>query len=476
MALNCALFSAYLARRVPNWMPEFVKDMFPRDVTHLSLYPNKSWDSFTGTEHTWDRFHLAMPNDAGDWEQMSSMDCGFQICDPEQRQIDWGTTRAVFGKYRRSWQTRILCFDQFRHIEEAKQQVTILWNELRKVPEYIQADWLKFQQVFGQIGNLTGSGGLAICGASKIASSNSNSGLTLTQNTFNSGAGGLQVLNLGSDSNLPTSKLTMNYLESLLPPLLYNGYSDGEFTPTATGQVITDMNTTMELCNANPALTGMYQAADFEKGGKFFAYGAMKGCGNFLFKITPYPPRFYRTSAGTLTRVWPFQNTTTTTGIMPALDPQYDAAPFQISVIPHRKTRTIFTGECPDIHPEFKFGKRDLWGKWNWCGDAYLSGLDPTTGQTCTMANPRRNKGYFYADFEAGVMNERPELETVILHQREPMAVADLPRSAGNPVTSPPTFTTQTLLPYNPFCNPNPYTDFTDTSPTDPGGFGPDAG
>ena len=475
MALNCQMFSNYLFRRVPNFMPIIERDMFPTETVNLDLYENAPWESFTGTEHTWDRFHLAMPNDAGDWEQLSSVECGFASCDPEARQIDWGTTRAVFGKYRRTWKTRILCLDQLRNVEEAKQQFNILFQELKKIPNYVMGDWLKFQQVFGQIGNQTGSGGLAICGAAKISSSNPNSGLTLTAATFGGNQAGLQVLSLGSDANLPTSKLSMPYLQSLVPPLQYNGYFRGDFTPTGTFQCLTDMQSMMELCNANPALTSMYNTADFEKGGKFFKYGAMSGCGNFMFKVQPYPPRFYRTSTGTLTRVWPFQNSTTTTGIMPALDPQYDAAPFQISVIPNRMARIIYGGQVPEIHPELKFRGRTF-GKWQWCGDAYLEGYDPTTGQTCTMGNPRRNKGYLYVDFENGSQNVKPELETVILHQRESTPVADMPRAAGNPITSPPTFNAQSLLPYNPFCNPYPLTDLQDVSPLDPGGFGPDSG
>ena len=97
-----------------------------------------------------------------------------------------------------------------------------------------------------------------------------------------------------------------------------------------------------------------------------------------------------------------------------------------------------------------KFGSRDLYGKWNWINDAYLQAFDPNTGAACNMENPVRNKGYFLADFEAGMRNVRPELEAVIIHKREPQGVADLPRAAASP-----SMIYQSLLPYNSFCDTN---------------------
>lgn len=415
-------------------MREFVKDLLPRDVPFLSLYENKVWDSFTGDTHTWDRIHVAMPNDAGDWEQMDATACAMAICDPESRQIDWGATRASFHKFRRAWKTRILCLDQLRHVEEAEQQLEAIWQGLAKVPEYIQADWLKYQQALG-------SDFIYPCSSSVAP-------VTTTAAMF---TGGLNLFNIGA-GNLPTSKLVMPFLMQQIPRLQYNGYFDGEFVPAGMFKLITDIQTAYDLCNGNPALTQMFQAADFEKGGKYFKYGAMMGCGNFLIQIHPYPPRFNpTTTAGVLRRVWPFQNMPTTVGMRPTVDPQYENACYQISVIPHRKAREIYTGEIPSIHPEFKFGSRDLWGKWKWINDAYLVAFDPNDGTSCEMENPRRNKGYFLADFEAGVRNTRPELECVILHQREKQAMVDLPRCADCTEWNE-TATYQSLLPYNSFC------------------------
>ena len=438
MAINCSQFSSYLFRRTPNFLSELVKDRYPRDMIYSQTYPFRAWPSFHGTELTWDRLHVNMPNDMGDWEQMRSEDCSINVCDPEPRQVDWGSSRYVFGKFRRRWQTRPLCMDQIRHIEEAKQQVKAIYEGLSKVPEYVKAEFMKYQCA-------AGSNYIYSCGA----------GLVTTAVTSGMFTAGLSTLNVGASANLPTSKLTMNYLQQYAPQLQYQGYFNGDWTPAGVFKCITDMQTVQELCNGNPALAGMYQAADFEKGGKFFKYGAMMGCGNFIFQIHAYPARFYYSgSGGLLNRVMPFQNETATVGSQPVLDPQYLNAPYQLSHVPHTGSREVYRGEIPELGGETKFGRRDLWGKWNWCNDPVFMAYDPNSGTICTQNNVARNKGYFWADFEAGIQNTRPELELMILHQRETTPVADMPRSAGAGTV--PVLTAQSLLPYNAYCNPTP--------------------
>lgn len=437
MAIDCLKFSSFLFRRTPNFLKEVVTDMIPRDVVWTSLYQNKTWDSFTGTTHTWDRIHVAHSNDAGDWETVDAGACVMNICDPSARSIDWGSTRNTFSKFRRSYKTRILCLDQLRNVEEATEQLDAIWKGLARVPEDVNSNFLRYNAALG-------SNKIYICGSAGTT-------VTTTASMFTNG---LSIVDLGGSGSLPTSKLQMPYLQQQIPSLQYNGYFEGDFTPTGKFQLVSDMQSIMELCNANPALTQMYNSADFEKGGQYFQYGAMMGCGNFLFKIDPFPARFYHAGNGKLRRVWPFPNVAATVGIKPQLDPLYEAAPYQMSIIPHRLARTIFVGEIPSIHPEFKFGARDLYGKWTWINDAFLQGYDPNTGATCTMENPRRNKGYFLADFEAGVQNARPELECVIFHVREAATVADVPRvNAATQWNT--TATYQSLLPYNSFCDSN---------------------
>jgi hypothetical protein len=377
--------------------------------------------------------HVAMPNDAGDWEQMDAGACAMNICDPSSRQIDWGSTRSNVNKFRRRWKTRILCLDQLRHVEEAQAQLEAIWKGLAKVPEFVNSNFIRYQQALG-------ANFLYICGSSDLT-------VTPTAATFTDG---LTKINLGSTANLPTSKLQVPYLMRRIPQLQYDGYFDGEFVPTGKFKVLTGIQDAYDMANGNPALAAMYDAADFEKGGKFYQYGAMMGVGNFLLQIDPYPARFQHIGSGVLQRVWAFQNVPATVGLKPAVDPAYENAEYQITVIPHRKARESYIGEIPSIHPQMKFGSRDLYGKWNWINDAFLQAFDPNTGAACSMENPVRNKGYFLSDFEMSLRNVRPELEAVIIAKREPQGVADLPRAAASP-----SMVYQSLLPYNSFCDSN---------------------
>lgn len=439
-ATQCQNLSSFLFRRTPNFLEELEKDYYPRDFPMISLYETGQWPSFHGTEMTWDRVHVMMPQDAGDWEQMHADDCTMAMCNPEPRQIDWGSSRYVFGKFRRRWQTRVLCLDQLRHIEMAKEQVSMIYEGLSNVPEFVIADWLKLQQILGATNlYIAGSGLLSTPVTSAMFPAN----------------GGLQQLQLPSTTLLPTSKVTMPYLQQFFYPLMQQGYFKGDFMPTGKMEVQVDIDTQTELTNQNPSLSSMYDAADFEKGGKFFKYGVMGGCGNMLFKPFIYPPRFYHSGNGLLTRVWPFQNTPATVGGQATPDPQYIAAPYQISGIVHPKARKVLHGEVPSMGGNVKFGTRGLWGQWQWWNGDYIAGYDPNTGTVCQYDNRARNYGQFWADFEAGVQNTHPEFEAMFLHLRQPPAVADVPIS-NNATPQNTTLTAQSLLPYNPFCNPNP--------------------
>ena len=107
---------------------------------------------------------------------------------------------------------------------------------------------------------------------------------------------------------------------------MYNGYLNQEFLPQGKFTITTDIQTQRELANHNPALSQMYNAADFVKGGKFYAYGVMSGVGNWLFKVDPEPMRFQHIGNGVLRRLFPYPNVATTMGKMQVFDPAYKNA------------------------------------------------------------------------------------------------------------------------------------------------------
>lgn len=411
--------------------------------SYSGIYPVQDWPSFTGTEHTWDKIHVTMPNDDGCWDAMDASTstgghCAVQpMCDPTRLMLGWGSTRSTYVKYHRDYSTPPFCFDRIRHVEEAVEQLGAIIQGLKKVPDNIVSDFLRLLA-------LRQSDKIFICGSTLTE-------LTTTASMFQ---GNCSKLVLGS-TGIPTSKLSMQYLNHYFPTLLYQGYFNNEFTPTGHYEVMTDIQTQQELCNANPALSAMYHSADFAKGGKFFGYGVMAGCGQMLFHIDETPLRFVSLGGGSFKRIWPFQNVAATIGLKPQFDPAYENAPYQLSHVYNRAARKIFAGTTDSVNPEMKFMARDLMGKWSWKNPDAFQTADPNTGSVCTIYNDKKNKGYFLSEFELGAKTEFPAIEMWILHLREPQAVADVPRVAT--ITWPTSISTgtgyQTVAPYNSFCD-----------------------
>lgn len=434
-AVDCSKFNDFLFRRTPHWDHELTKDRFPTGMAYLGLYQTETWPSFTGYQHTWDQVHVTVPSDDGNWEAINSDACATNICDPGRVMTGWGSTRNTYTKYHRDYQSPVFCFDQLRHVEEAVQQLEGIIKGHRKIPDQVSSDFIRLR-------SLQGADKLYICGSA------------LTELTVGSGVTfpTTRQINLLSSANLPTSKITMPYLQHYAPQLLYKGYFDQEFVPDGKFLMFGDIQSIMELCNANPALTQMYNAADFAKGGKFFQFGAMTACGNFIFKVDPTPLRYQRLNgSGLLGQVLPYQNVAATVGKKPQFDPNYELAPYQLFHIYARAARKVFIGDAgTPVSKDMPFMTRNLAGKWSWKNPDYFRATDPNTGTVCEYQNDKKNKGYFLAEFEMGFKAEHPEIEMWILAKREAAAVSDLPTAATAPDAN---TMYQTLTPYNgPWC------------------------
>jgi len=450
MAIDCGKLSNFLFRRTPDWDKELARDRFPYDYTYNGLYQTAVFESFTGDTHTWDRIHVAMDNDDGCWDVMNAGaftdgNClQTDMCNPTRLEIGWGTERNNYGKFHRDYKTKPLCMDQIRHVEEARAQLAAIVDGLKALPDQIVSGFIRLLAV-------RQADFIHSCGASFVKT-------TVSPSIFTNNC---TRINLGSSNNLPTSKLTMQYLNHFAPTLMYKGYFNKRFLaggdsmqPAGKFQLMTDIQTQQELTNANPALSNMYQAADFAKGGKFFAYGVMGGCGDWLFKVDTTPLRFIALANGVLNRVWPYINVPSTTGIKPQFDPLYENAPYQISHVYSRAARVVYTGDITRVHPDMPFLNRNLMGKWTWKQpDAFLY-TDPATNQQCTFYNDKKNRGYFLGEYELGMKTIYPEIEMEVLHLREPQAVADVPNASSFNNPAPFSATSyQSLAPYNPGCD-----------------------
>jgi len=361
--------------------------------------------------------HVTRPNDDGCWESVDITNCIGAPCATSRKFTGWGTTRATYGLYKTEYQSPVFCFDQLRHVEEARAQLAAIVEGHKEMPDEITSDFIRLY-------SMRSADYIYSCGAAGTT-------VAVTAAMFTNNC---NRVDLGGAGNLPTSKLTMEYLDNHVEELMLKGYLNRQFMPSAKFACTSDIQTMRDLANKNPALSQMYNSADFAKGGKYYAYGVMSGVGNWLFKPDPTPIRFNHIGAGVLIRVWPYENVAATTGLKPQFSSIYKNAEYQMYHVYNRATREVHIGDITPVNPEMEFSlARNMLGKWSWKHPSYFVARDPNTGTNCTFQNDKDNQGYFLAEWEMGVKTMYPEIEMVIIAKREPQAVVNAPRCADSP-------------------------------------------
>lgn len=415
MAWTCASFYDFLFDQSPHFDKDILKDWFPTDDAWIGHVATMPWDSFTGTTHTYDKVHVGAPDLSQAWQgfDTQSTNCVINACTPTAISVGWGSTRKTYSRERQAYQTNVLCFDQMNTRAKAKEQLAQIIKGIKDLTTMIWSDYIRRN-------SLMQSPTLYLAG-------NAMNSISLSSSSF---VGGLATLNLGSAANLPTSNLTIQYLQRFYEQLQGNGYFKSQYVPNGIFKLITDPITSQQLTQLNPSLVQGYKFTDFQKGGEMFKYGMSAGIGNFGIAWDKFPARFYHQGNGVLRRVWPYVNAAATIGIKPTFSTDYINAPYQYSCIWHPEAMKRAVPELTSVHPQMPFMTRDLGGKWNFAGgnkDSVLIVTDPTTGTTCNIDNKRGNQGLWWADFEAGFKFEYPEWTVPILHQRDPGCVTDMP-------------------------------------------------
>lgn len=422
MAIACNSYVSYLFDRTPHYDEDILRDWFPTDDAWIGQVITGTWDAFTGNEHTWDRVHMAFPDITGCREQLSdSNSCQLDACKPPEKLIGWGSTRKTYNRERESYSTNVLCFDQIDTKSKAKQQFAQIIMGLKEATKTINSNWMR-------LWSLRGCETLHICGEDFTE-------VTVTDALLGDNCNELHL----SSAQLPTSQLTIPYLNTFYEPLQFTGYFKQQYIPAGMIKLITDPLTAQSLREGNPSLQQYFRFTDFAKGGELFKRGISSAVGNFAIAFDGYPIRYQRISNGTLQRVFPWRNVAATIGIKAEVNPAYTNAAYQLSQIWHPEAMRVLFTQLEAVNPEMPFLVRNLAGKWRFAGPEsdVLMFTDPATGETCTIDNKRRNQGQWWADFDGGIRFERPELVRQILHLRNPKGgcVVDDPICASVPAS-----------------------------------------
>jgi hypothetical protein len=485
-AQQCIAFNDYLGRRPYDWDKRIAKDRKPHAYIYAAMYRTETFPTFMGTTHLHERVYVTRPNDPGLWTQFVADPCVGAPCDNPRQYLGHGVDQLRYDRYRREYQTPVFCIDQLDTIEEGIQKMAAIAQGYQDLPEEICSDFLRVLTL-RKAGTTAQQGGLYLCGPQDAYANPV--GVDVADNMFavsSGGAvgntnslminlnanGGMSAWNINTTTDLSNAmgQLSMEFLNNLQEDLAANGYHDREWLVEGKFSITMDQTTRRRLLVANPALTQMYSAADFAKGGSFYSYGVTAGCGDWLFKEDKAQMRFrFRsdldgknldgtalTGAIWVQQVWPFQNVAATYGLKPMYSSAWKNAPIRLYHVYNRDARIVYVGDIASVNDEMKFGlARSFMGQWTWKSPDYFNAVDPNSGSVCQFNNDKKNKGYWLGEYDLAEKTIYPEIERLIFALGEPQPYVRVPR-VNNPLLAPYNAADyQSLLAYNAACPAN---------------------
>ncbi len=490
---QCSQFNDYLGRRPYDWDRRIARDRKPVSYLYTAMYKTSPFPTFEGTTHLHERVYVTRPNDPGLWTQFTADPCVGAPCDQPRQYIGHGVDQLRYDRYKREYQTPVFCLDQLNTVEEGINKMAAIAEGYQEMPELICSDFLR-TLTLRKAGTAAQGAGLFLCGMQD--SQGNPVAIDIADNMFVVSNGESSVvsrnslmINLNANSGLSAQGITtttllraalgqmsMEYLNNMQEDLAANGYHNKDWMVSGKFAITVDATTRRRLLVANPALTQMYNAADFAKGGSFYSYGMTSGCGDWLFKEDKMQMRFrFRgdldgkgLAGGTVANaIWveqvqPFENVAATYGLKPVYSNDWKQAPIRLYHVYNRDAREVFVGDVTSVNDEMKFGlARSFMGKWSWKSPDYFDAVDPNTGVKCSFNNDKRNKGYWLGEYDLAEKTVYPEIERLIFALGEPQPYVLIPRT--NTASFGPTSRTdyQQLLSYNAQCgeyDPSGYT------------------
>jgi len=249
-------------------------------------------------------------------------------------------------------------------------------------------------------------------------------------------------------------KLVPQMLQRRFQPLMLRGYAgENPFKETSPFiELVSDMDTVWELdhlggqtgvgTSNNPNVISNWRFTQFDESTKYWRYGFSGQIGNFMARVDPMGLRFnYVTDLGAGSApnryryqvVLPYRNSITTgaggaAGLGSDENPDYDVAQYRMSQIHHKKGMELLVPDAKPLNPETPFGHRDFGGKWQFVMDNL--GADASGN---VIANKRRNKGQFIADFNYYVRPMHYEFMETFFHKGEQFCIPELTTCSADP-------------------------------------------
>ena len=448
--VSCSQFTQFLVDQQPNYDKYIIKDIRPADAGWMAHVTSGTFEAWSGTTHTRDRFNNVFPNITKVWEAVTSSSCLGTPCDLNEHLIGWGSTRLVYGLEKQSWQTPLLCYDQDMHITHAKEQFAYIISKILKpATSFIQSNFLRKR-------------GAQFVDNKFIA--NRNFGAASSNFVYTWVQVGDEEIYI--DTNCPPTsvfKLTPQMLQRMVDPLTRIGYMGenpyGSDKYPMRLQLVTDEQTKWELDRLGgqqgiggvPSVSGNWRFESWDSASKYWMYGFSGQLGDYAVRVDPMQLRFnfvglvagnYRYQVVIPYKNVPSSGAGSAAGIKSINNADYDNAQFAFSYIWHPKIIECLVSEALPVNPEMPFAARNFAGKWQFVMDNLGADVNG-----CVIENKRRNKGQFIADFKQAIAPNYTEFGVLIWHKREPSCVIEI-----NTCNTDPGYPTQTYSSAPPTC------------------------
>lgn len=401
MADSCELIRTNLALQTPYYDEGFLPNWQPMDDPFMGRHESGAWPDGTSDTHYFDRIEIGQPDLTSPWARISAGECE-NACNPPSSHVAFGTTRNSYYPEQKKLYSQLFCLQQMRYQTKVSEQIAEIYQSIRKIPLMFNGDFLATRAF---------SRGATV----QIAGAAFN---TFTPTTANTGDE-LVTINLGGAGNLPTSELTIPYLDYITTAMGLNGYNTESGLPGDMYNLITHPRVWHKLWYANPEIRNMIKISDVAQANPLFRLGegiSKQPLGNLAPTFNQFQIRFQHMGNGVLNRVFPFINEPATTGTKRVPNPAWINARYALSYIWHPKAIKIWTPAPKKIHEMVPTVNSAMMGKWTFVNNQGALMYTQPDGTACTINNDEQFWFYWLAHLELGFEYKRPELITPILH------------------------------------------------------------
>lgn len=400
MAISCQILNTTLARQTPVFDSEFLKD-FISDMPGMPFvgrHMTETWEDGAETR-VFDKVHVGQPNYTAPWNRRRGGDCANTY--PPRQFISGGTTRDEYFMENKTLASQMWNLDQLRTIPNLAGQIREMYRNIRRIPMGFTADYLRTRF-------LSYNDTLYICGSSFLE-------VPITTSNMDQNA---TTINLGTTAALPTSDLTLTYLNFYQQSLAMKGYDIDSGMANGMVNIVTHQRSYQRLVGQNPEVKSQLHLVGVKDVSPLYKMGSGINAdpfGAFAPTFDTHQLRYQTNGNGLLERVLPYTNVAATTGLKPQIDPAYLNARYGITYMLHPKAATLFTPKPKKVHEMIPTVNSSMWGTWEYINDRVLA-YQNQDNTICTVPNDLQWLFYWLCYLELGFQYQQRPLVVPILH------------------------------------------------------------